>query len=84
MAIPRDLLDEIQLELASSCRILSREVDRLKGLFELERLALSSSIRLGRPVTVADVLRQADDEHRERLVALVRSLRRAVDAEAMW
>jgi hypothetical protein len=74
MAIPRDLLDELQLELAESCDALTREADRLVRLVELNRLALLASLRLGRRITVVELFEELGDEGGQ-LAALVRALR---------
>jgi hypothetical protein len=75
MTIPRDLLDEIHRELLDSSRTVRRECDRLAELIELNRLAVEVSIRVGRPLSVVDLLEHAEEERGERLAALVRSLR---------
>lgn len=74
MTIPGDLLEEIERELAETCRALIRESDRLLALAELNRLALRVSLRLGRPVSIVELFEQigGDTEH---LATLMRSLR---------
>jgi hypothetical protein len=74
VTIPHDLLDEIHREMASSCRVLSHEVDRLGRLVELNRLALLVSLRLGRRISIVELFEEVDDETRQ-LATLVRSLR---------
>ena len=74
MRIPGDLIEEIERELAETCRALIRESDRLRALAELNRLALRVSLRLGRPVSIVELFEQigGDTEH---LAMLMRSLR---------
>jgi hypothetical protein len=74
MTIPGDLLEEIERELAETCRALVRESDRLLALAELNRLALRVSLRFGRPVSIVELFEQigGDTEH---LTTLMRSLR---------
>jgi hypothetical protein len=74
MTIPGDLLEEIERELAETCRALTRESDRLLALAELNRLALLASLRLGRPVSIVELFERLRDETGH-LATLVRSLR---------
>jgi hypothetical protein len=74
MTIPGDLLEEIERELAETCRVLVLESDRLLKLAELNRLAMLVSLRLGRRVSVVDLFEELGDET-ARLATLVRSLR---------
>jgi hypothetical protein len=74
MPIPNDVLEEIQRELAESCRALIRESNRVGQLIELNRLALLVSLRLGRRISVVELFEELGDET-ERLAALVRLLR---------
>jgi hypothetical protein len=74
LTIPRDLLDEVHREIASSCRLLGHEVDRLRRLVELNRLALLVSLRLGRRISIVELFEELGDEAEE-LETLVRSLR---------
>jgi hypothetical protein len=72
--IPGDLLEEIQREVAETCRALTRESDRLVRLAELNRLALLVSLRLGRRISIVELFDELGDDA-EQLAALVRSLR---------
>jgi hypothetical protein len=74
MTIPGDLLEEIERELAETCRVLVLEFNRLLNLAELNRLAMLVSLRLGRRVSVVDLFEELGDET-ARLATLVRSLR---------
>jgi hypothetical protein len=74
MSIPGDLLEEIERELADTCRALIRESDRLLALAELNRLAILVSLRVGRPVSIVDLFEQLGGESGY-LATLVRSLR---------
>jgi hypothetical protein len=74
MAIPDDLLEEIERELAETCRALLRDSDRLLALAELNRLAVRVSLRLGRPVSIVELFERFGDETGH-LASLVRSLR---------
>jgi len=52
------------------------QAERLATLAELHRVAIAAARRLGRPVTVLDIIESADDEpERDRLTALVNRLR---------
>lgn len=75
MTIPHDLLDEIHGELVASCRILTREAERLAQLVELQRLASRVSLHLGRTVSVVELFDELGDEPNERVASLVHSLR---------
>jgi hypothetical protein len=75
MTVPGDLLEEIQRELAETCRALTRESDRLLELAELNRLAILVSLRLGRRVSIVELFEELGDETGY-LATLVRSLRR--------
>ena len=74
MTIPRDLLDELERELAASCDALAREAQRLALLVELNRLVLLVSLRLRRRISVVELFEELGDEGVE-LAALVRALR---------
>jgi hypothetical protein len=74
MTVPSDLLEEIERELAETCRTLIRESDRLLALAQLQRLAVLVSLRLGRPVSIVDLFERLGDETGH-LATLVRSLR---------
>jgi hypothetical protein len=74
MTIPGDLLEEIERELAETCRALVRESDRLLALAELNRLAVRVSLRLGRPISIVELFEQLAGESGD-LATLVRSLR---------
>lgn len=72
--IPGDLLEEIQREVAETCRALTRESDRLVRLAELNRLALLVSLRLGRRISIVELFDELGDDA-EQLAALVGALR---------
>jgi hypothetical protein len=74
MTIPGDLIEEIQRELAETCRALILQSDRLLQLAELNRLAVLVTLRLGRPVSIVDLFEELGDETGH-LATLVRSLR---------
>lgn len=74
MTIPGDLLEEIQRELAETCRALTLESDRLLQLAELNRLVVFVSLRHGRPVSIAELFEQLGGETGH-LATLMRSLR---------
>jgi len=72
-----DFLDEIANELEASQQAVACQAERLAILAELQQVAAGASRRLGRPVTVFDVVDTAQDlSERDRLAELVRSLRR--------
>jgi hypothetical protein len=74
MTIPGDLIEEIQRELAETCRALILQSDRLLQLAELNRLAVLVTLRLGRRVSIVDLFEELGDETGH-LATLVRSLR---------
>ena len=77
MPLPRDFLDEIEMELAAARRSFSRDCARAAPLQELQRLARAVTQELGRPITVFDFVRSAathdEREHRLRLARRMRS-----------
>jgi hypothetical protein len=75
--IPTDFLDELIDELEASQQAVACQAERLAILAELQQVAAAASRRLGRPVTVFDVVDTAQElTERDRLAELVRSLRR--------
>jgi hypothetical protein len=77
--LPRDLLDEIELELLALHSDRRRDVDRLLALEELYALAVVRARQVSTPVTAADLILGAGDEReRERRRALVGALRRPI------
>jgi hypothetical protein len=76
MSLPRDFLDEIEIELAAARRSVTRDCTRIAALDELHRRALAVTNELARPITVFDFIRSAATHHdRERRRMLVRELR---------
>lgn len=76
MPLPRDFLDEVEMELTKARRSLTHDRGRIAAIDELYRVAFALSDQLGRPLTVFDLIRSADTEReRERRLALVRQLR---------
>src|SRR5579859_3760983 len=74
--LPGDFLDELAYELEASEQQARRQAERLAVLSELHRAATAVARRLGRPVTVIDIIESAADESgRDRLTALVNRLR---------
>lgn len=74
--LPGDFLDELAYELEASEQLARGQAERLAILSELHRVATSVARRLGRPVTVVDIIESAADEsERDRLTALVNRLR---------
>jgi len=74
--LPGDFLDELAYELEASEQQARRQAERLAILSELHRVATATARRLGRPVTVLDIIESADDEpERDRLTVLVNRLR---------
>ena len=77
MEIPRDIVDEIERELVATRDRVVTDAERLAQLVELQSLAISASLQLGRPATVVDLFDAAEnDESTSRVAALVRILRR--------
>lgn len=75
MSLPRDFLDEIEIELAAARRS-ARDCSHRAALEELHRLALAVTHEFARPITVFDFIRSAVTHHdREQRLALVRELR---------
>jgi hypothetical protein len=76
MSLPRDFLDEIEIELAAARRSVTRDCTHTAALEELHRLARAVTHELGRPITVFDFIRSAATHRdRERRLTLVRELR---------
>ena len=76
MSLPRDFLDEINIELAAARRSISRDRTRTAALEDLQRLGLAATRELRRPITVFDFIRSAATHRdRERRLMLVRELR---------
>ena len=76
MPLPRDFLDEIEIELAATRRSFTRDCTHAATLEELQRLARAVTDELGRPITVFDFVRSAATrQERERRLALVRHMR---------
>jgi len=74
--LPGDFLDELAYELEASEQQARLQAERLATLSELHRAATAAARRLGRPVTVLDIIESADNEpERDRLTALVNRLR---------
>lgn len=73
--LPRDFLDEVEWELHLARTSLVRSCERIASLEELLFVSLSTQTALGRPITVFDVVRSANDHERARRVTLVRILR---------
>jgi hypothetical protein len=71
LRLPRDFLDEVERELAAARAGLAEDETRVEALVVLHALVLQTVARLGRPVTVFEVVR-ASPAARE----LVRELRR--------
>jgi hypothetical protein len=76
MSLPRNFLEEVEIELAATHRSVTRDCTRTAALEELHRLARAVSGEFGRPITVFDFIRSAAErDERERRLALVRQLR---------
>lgn len=76
MRLPRDLLDEIDLELRAVHTSRRRHGERLLLLEELRAVALVASRQLGRPISAADLVAGAPDAlERSRRRSLVQALR---------
>ena len=74
--LPADFLDELGYELEASEQHARRQAERLAILSELQRVATAAARRLGRPVTVLDIIESAEEQsERDRLTALVNRLR---------
>jgi hypothetical protein len=74
--LPRDLIDEIERELATARVAVSADRARIAALEELQVLALVLAATRGRPATAHELLRAApsdpERERRRRLLALLR------------
>lgn len=78
MRLPRDLVDEIDVELRALHTRQRRHSDRLLMLEELRAVAVVAAQQLGRPVSAADLVAGAPDAiERDRRRALVQALRAA-------
>ena len=76
MSLPRNFLEEVEIELAATRRSVTRDCTRTAALEELHRLARAVNCEFGRPITVFDFIRSAaEPNERERRLALVRQLR---------
>jgi hypothetical protein len=82
MSLPRDFLDEVEMELTAARRNFTRDCTRTTALEELQRLARAATHEHGRPITVFDFIRSAATRHeRERRLALVRQLRAEIPSD---
>jgi hypothetical protein len=74
--LPRDLIDEIERELASARESVCADRARIAALEELQVLALVLAATRGRPASPKDLLSAAptyvEHERRRRLLALLR------------
>ena len=74
--LPRDLIDEIERELATARAAVSADRARIAALEELQVLALVRVATRGRPATAHELLCAApsdpERERRRRLLALLR------------
>lgn len=76
LTAPPNFLEELDREWAEASADLVRAVERLSLLAELQRVGVDATLRLGRPVTLYDVLESArTEDERLRLESLVRRLR---------
>jgi hypothetical protein len=76
LRLPRDFLDEVEIELQAAHRRSARNRARVDALEQLRRLSRAIALELHRPITAFDVIRSTDEPHeRERLRQLVRELR---------
>jgi hypothetical protein len=76
ISFPRDFLEEVEGELHDAQRRLGCDHDRVAQLQSLYRVSVAVAARLGRQITVFDVIRSAEDRaERERREQLVRALR---------
>ncbi len=74
--LPGDFLEELAYELEASEQQARGQAERLAILSELQHVATAAARRLGRPVTVLDIIESANDQsERDRLTALVNRLR---------
>ena len=73
---PPIFIEELDCELEEAANDVERGAERLSLLAELQRVAVGVELRLGRPVTLFDVLDDArTEDERLRLEGLVRRLR---------
>lgn len=83
MRLPRDLLDEIDLELRAVNSSRRLQCERLLVLEELRAIALVAAGQLGRPVSAADLIAGAPDaDERDRRKSLVQALRTSEPKDA--
>ena len=76
MSLPRDFLDEVEVELEAARRGVPRDRQRTVELEELRRAAAGVTRDLRRPITIFDFIRSAPArDERERRLALVRLMR---------
>lgn len=76
MRLPRDLLDEIDLELRAEYTRRRSQGERLLMLEELRAITVAAAGQLGRPVSAADLVTGASDAvERDRRRTLVQALR---------
>lgn len=80
LRLPRDVIDEIELELATARATIAGDRARVAALEELHVLALLLASLHGRPTTARDLLDAAptgtERERRRRLLVLLRYARR--------
>ncbi len=76
ISFPRDFLEEVEQELRNAQRRLGRDHEHVAQLESLYRVTHAVASRLGRQITVFDVIRSADQRiERERRERLIRALR---------
>ena len=75
--LPRDLIDEIEQELATARATIASDRARAAALEDLHALALALAVTQGRPTTAYDLLRAGpsatERERRRRLLRLLRT-----------
>ncbi len=74
--LPRDLIDEIEQELATARAKIASDRARAAALEDLHALALALAVTQGRPTTAYDLLRaapSATERERRRLLRLLRT-----------
>ena len=82
MPLPRDFLDEIEMELAAARRSFTRDCTHVAALEELQRLARAVRDEVGRPISVFDFIRSAATrDERERRLAFARQLRTEIPSD---
>ena len=76
MSLPRDFVNEVEVELDAARRSFAHDRARTAALKELHRIALAVNRDFGRPITVFDFVRSASTlRERERRLTLVRHMR---------